>query len=362
MVGEHIIFTCILLEDKLINLVKEMRRKDFLTKYIKGFNYNDSMNFIDILSEFKNMGGFTAKDFYDSLNIIINMLRDEECTVFLSFTANMIATGLRKLITKYIKYGLVDVIITTGGSIDHDIAKSTGGKYFEGTFYVDDKLLRKMRIHRLGNIFIPIENYGEKIETFTYRLLEKLIKIKNIWSPSEILYEVGKAIKDPDSFLRICSLKGIPIFSPGIVDSAFGTSIFFFNETLRLRKNEKQLVLDPLADMRKISKIIYSSKRLGAIILGGGISKHHTIWWSQFKNGLDYSIYVTTSVEWDGSLSGATTREAITWRKMKTRGQHATIHGDATLLFPLMTCYVLKKFQEEGYIRKNSTAIMANPL
>ncbi|MEM4141489.1 MAG: deoxyhypusine synthase family protein, partial [Thermoplasmata archaeon] len=82
-------------------------------------------------------------------------------------------------------------------------------------------------------------------------------------------------------------------------------------------------------------------KKTGALMIGGGISKHHTIWWNQFKGGLDYAIYITTAVEYDGSLSGARTREAISWGKIKQKAKHITVEGDATVLLPIIVSMIL---------------------
>ena len=71
-------------------------------------------------------------------------------------------------------------------------------------------------------------------------------------------------------------------------------------------------------------------------MLVGGISKHHVIWFNQFRNGLDYAVQVSTAVEYDGSLSGAQTREAISWGKVKEDASHITVEGDVTVLLPLV--------------------------
>jgi len=82
--------------------------------------------------------------------------------------------------------------------------------------------------------------------------------------------------------------------------------------------------------------MVFESKVSAALIIGGGISKHHTIWWNQFKDGLDYAIYVTTAQEYDGSLSGAQPREAISWNKVKPSSKHVTVYGDATVIIPII--------------------------
>lgn len=122
----------------------------------------------------------------------------------------------------------------------------------------------------------------------------------------------------------------IPIYVPGITDGAIGCQLWMYYQ------DHRALTIDLFQDEQDLSDLIFDAKQTGAFIIGGGISKHHTIWWNQFKGGLDYAVYITTAVEWDGSLSGAKTREAISWGKIAERAQNVTIEGDATVLLPLM--------------------------
>jgi deoxyhypusine synthase len=91
-----------------------------------------------------------------------------------------------------------------------------------------------------------------------------------------------------------------------------------------------------MKDEQILSDLVWNAKRSGALIIGGGISKHHVIWWNQFKRGLDYAVYITTAQEYDGSLSGARTREAISWGKINEKARHVTIEGDATIYLPII--------------------------
>ena len=86
----------------------------------------------------------------------------------------------------------------------------------------------------------------------------------------------------------------------------------------------------------RVSDIIFEAEKTGALMLGGGISKHHTLWWNQFRDGLDYAVYITTANEWDGSLSGAEVKEAISWNKVKSEAKQVTIHGEITTLLPFI--------------------------
>ena len=283
---------------------------------------------------YEEMGGFSSRYIAEAFEVLRSMAVDD-CTVFLAFTANLVATGLRGILASITRTGLVDVIITTGGAIDHDIARSLGGTYYRGRFEMDDCMLREMNIHRLGNVLVPSESYGPVIESFTHDLLQDLARIKRRWTPSELLREVGLRLKDDrGSILAAAASVEIPVFSPGVLDSAFGTAIFTFNESGR--STGLSVELDLVGDMGKLADIVFESRKLGAIVLGGGISKHHVIWWAQFKGGLDYAVYITTAVEFDGSLSGARTREAISWGKLKASAQHVTVPADATVVFPII--------------------------
>jgi deoxyhypusine synthase len=54
-------------------------------------------------------------------------------------------------------------------------------------------------------------------------------------------------------------------------------------------------------------------------------------------------LNLTTAPEWDGSLSGARTREAVSWGKVKETASHVTVEGDATVLLPLMVGALMER-------------------
>ncbi|MCS7123416.1 MAG: deoxyhypusine synthase, partial [Candidatus Aenigmarchaeota archaeon] len=270
----------------------------------------------EVIENFSNIGGFNGMYFYEGIKIIEKMIKDKDCKRILSFTGNIISTGVRGIIKDFLKNKFFDVVITTCGAIDHDLARSFSD-YYCGSFFVDDRELVKRKLHRLGNVFIPFKNYGEIIEKKVSSLVEK-IKDKEL-SSYEFCWELGKFINKEDSFLYQSYKNKIPVIVPGFYDGAVGYQIWY-----NFQKNKK-VFINLIKDEQFLSDFVWNSKKIGALIIGGGISKHHTIWWAQFKNGLDYSVYITTSTEYDGSLSGARTREAISWRKVIENALHVTI-------------------------------------
>ncbi len=298
-----------------------------------------------LVESYRKCGGYVAKSIADAAEILLEMLSDPDVTIFMSFTANLVATGLRGLIADFIRRGFVDIVITTAGTLDHDIARARGGKYLVYTFDADDVELREKGYNRIGNIIVHTEHYGVPVERVVFEVLSELInRHVYIVSVRELIWHVGSKLEDKSSIIRAAYEAKVPIYVPGFVDGAFGTAILMFNEIQRARGG-KEIFIDVLRDERELMNIVYDSKKIGGIVIGGGISKHHLIWWAQFREGLDYAVYITTAVEWDGSLSGARPREAISWRKIKPTARTTFVYADATVVLPILFSYVARRLK-----------------
>jgi len=302
-------------------------------KPVKDIQLKKGMNSDELVKELYDSGGFTAKKVGIGVEILEKMFKDKECIKFLSFPACIVSTGTRGILKDLIKKKFFDVVITTSGTLDHDLAR-IWKDYYHGSFMTNDKELHKKGINRLGNIFIPNECYGKILEEKMQPVLEELYKQKNKWSTRELVWEFGKKLEKEknceDSIIYWAYKNKIPIYVPGITDGAFGSQIWMYYQ------EHRDFVIDLLKDEQELSDITFDAKKSGALIIGGGISKHHIIWWNQYKSGLDHVVYITTAVEYDGSLSGAETREAISWGKIKEEADNVTINGDATVILPLM--------------------------
>ena len=294
-----------------------------------------------LVESFKEAGGFTAKKVGIGADILEQMNNDN-CFKFLSFPACIISTGTRGVIKELVKRKLVDAIITTCGTIDHDLAR-LWKDYYHGSFQLDDYKLKDKGLNRIGNVLAPNESYGLILEDKVLPMLEKIYKEKKEFSTKDLIWEVGKRLENEkgkeNSIIYWAYKNKIPIFIPGPLDGSFGSQLWVFWQ------NHQDFKLNLFEDEQELSNIVFENKRTGALVLGGGISKHHTIWWNQYKGGLDYAIYVTTAVEYDGSLSGARTREAISWGKINKLAKHITIEGDVTVILPLLVASLLERIK-----------------
>ena len=291
-----------------------------------------------IFNEMSKSGGFESRNLVEGLDILHAMIEDKKCLKFLSFVGAVTSTGLRGIIKNMIKNKMFDVVITTCGALDHDIARHFSN-YLEGSFTLDDSELADQHIHRLGNVLVPMDSYGPLIEEKMQAFLEKTYKSgKKEMSTAEITKMIGENLGE-GSFLYWAYKNNIPVIVPGIMDGAVGSQIWLFTQ------KHNEFKLNVAADGDLLSGLVFKAKKSGALMIGGGISKHHTLWWNQYRDGLDYAVYITTAQEFDGSLSGALVREAISWGKVTQEAKQTTIHAEATTILPFLYSALLSRLK-----------------
>jgi deoxyhypusine synthase len=313
-----------------------------MRRTVRDIRIDDAPTLDTLIHRMEDAGGFSGKEVARGVDVLARMLADESMTLFLSFPADIVATGTRGVLETLVREGYIDAVVTTCGTLDHDLARSIR-PYYHGEWNLDDAKLYKQGLYRLGNLVIPQSHYGRPVEQRMQKLLHRLYRkgVRSI-STRELSWAIGEelgATRGRGSLCRAAFERQVPIFVPGITDGAVGSQLWLFWQT------HKDFSLNLFDDEQKLSDLVFEAKRSGAIMLGGGISKHHTIWWNQFRDGLDAALYITTAVEWDGSLSGARTREAVSWGKLKATARHTTVDGDVTVLFPLMVGAALERIR-----------------
>jgi deoxyhypusine synthase len=300
---------------------------------VKDIKLKKGMTANDLVKMMGKSGGFTAQKLSDAADIVEKMFKKKDCLRILSFPACIMATGTRGVIVDMVKKGYIDLIITTCGTLDHDLSR-TWAAYYKGDFQMDDAKLRDNSISRLGNVLVPDDCYGIVLEDNLLPMFDDIFKDTTSMTTHEIIDQVGARLNSEDSLLYQCHKHNVPIVVPGITDGSFGCQLWMYYQMHR------KLRIDLFGDEQMLSEMTDEAKSTGAIIIGGGISKHHVIWWNQFRGGLDYAIYLTTAQEYDGSLSGAQIREAVSWGKVKANAKKMTVEGDATINLPLIMAAV----------------------
>ncbi|MFH1592462.1 MAG: deoxyhypusine synthase [Candidatus Woesearchaeota archaeon] len=277
------------------------------------------------------MGGGTIGK---AVDILEEMVKDKECKVFLGLAGAMVPGGMKKIIIDMLRSGLIDVFVTTGANLTHDIIESLGHNHFQGRADVDDVELEKKGIDRIYDVFMKDCVY-EDLDNFIISLKDKFEKKKmNI---KEFLWEIGKNVKSEDSILRVCYEKKIPVFCPAISDSGLG-QMSFMNLI-----NRGVIEVGAFGDLSEIQDIAWTAKKIGVIYLGGGVPKNYIQQAMQFMptkanelGGANYGVQITMDRAEPGGSSGAPLREGLSWGKMNPGGKHVTVICDVTIALPLI--------------------------
>ena len=319
-------------------------------KKVKDFLWKPKMSVAECVDAFGNLG-YQAIELNEAAKVVLNMKR-AGAKIFLTFTSNMVTSGLRGFFAQLCKMKIPNVLVTTSGSIEEDIMKAIGEDFEISNFNADDVQMHERGENRIGNLLIRNESYM-RFEDLIRNFLEEIYKTKKSHrddpngpriSVSELLKEIGLMLKDENSILYQAAKNNIPIYCPGIADSSFGFQLFMFQQ------KHEDFIVDTIKDMERVVTDLNFDEKKGLIALGGSTSKHYAVFSALLSGGFDYAVYLTTSHASFGSFSGATTQEAKSWGKIKDDSEAATVNGDVCITFPLMMCSVLDKLGEEDLL------------
>ncbi|MGF7118247.1 deoxyhypusine synthase [Methanobacterium oryzae] len=294
---------------------------------IQHMNIANKMSVLDLIEEMGKSGVLGAGKLSKATHLLADSIKDSETAIFLSMAGPLVPGGLRKVIADLIKDGHVDVLITSGANITHDLVESFGGRHYKG-IHADDEELCSQGMGRIGDLYTKSEDF-EVFETQITEILSKIAEKKKIISIRDFLFEIGNMIEDVNSILKIAAEKDVPIYAPGIIDSMLGLQLWMFTQ-------DNELHLDAVGDMHELSDIVFGSKKVTAVMLGGGLPKHYALASNLLKGGVDAGIQVTMDRSETGSLSGAPLEEAKSWAKAKAGSNLVTVIGDVTIIFPMM--------------------------
>lgn len=239
------------------------------------------------------------------------------------------------------------MIVSSAGGIEEDFIKCLGPTGV-GAFNLDGRALRKKGLNRIGNLLVPNDNYC-KFEEWVIPILDEALHIQRtenkIFTPSTLIELLGHRINNEDSIYYWASKNEIPVFCPALTDGSLGDMIFFHSY-----KNPG-LIVDLVQDIRRMNRQAMEAACTGMIILGGGVIKHHIANANLMRNGSDFAVYLNTGQEYDGSDSGASPDEALSWGKIKPTAEMVKVVADATLLFPLLVAQTFVKAKHKALNR-----------
>jgi len=305
-------------------------------KKVKHMRVRKGLSIEELVEQMQQCGVLGAGKIGKAAELTAKMFGDPDYTVFLTLAGALVPGGLRSVIADLIREEHVNVLVTTGANMVHDMVEALGYSHYMGTFQAEDARLKAEKIGRIGDIYVQQQAF-EALEKWLDNVLNDISENeRQRIAPSTILYEVGKRIKDKDSILANAARRNVPVICPGLADSIAGFQLWMLSQ-------DKKLVMDSLLDVKKLVDIVYEAKKAGIIILGGGWPKHFTLFANTFREGVDSAVQITMDRPEPGGLSGASLDEAVSWSKVRPKGGAVTVVCDATIAFPLIIAAALSR-------------------
>jgi deoxyhypusine synthase len=291
----------------------------------------------ELAEEMRRAGVIGAGRVGRAVDIVAEMFSDPDYTTFITLSGPLVPSGMRLVFRDLIRDGHVDAVVSNGANLVHDIVEAMGRAHMVGDVDVDDRVLLEKGINRAYDIFIESDTWIA-LEEYIGGVLDDIPAQGRVGVPIHgLIREIGLRIEDLGSILGTAARKGVPIFSPGFLDSMLGIPLWMYSKRSRL-------VIDPIKDFDLLGEMVYEAKKSGAIILGGGTPKHHAQYMNTLREGLDAAVQISSARVEDGSLSGASLKESVSWGKLK--GEKAsTIFGDVTIVFPFIVAAALEKIK-----------------
>lgn len=279
----------------------------------------------DLVREFRS-AGFTAGRVAEAADLWEEMARSG-ATRFLTLSGALVPAGMRNLLSGLVRDGYVDVLVTSGATLVHDLVEALGGRHYAVEPPWDDAALRRRGLNRIYDVAMPDRDFI-RLEKHLQRVLEPLEG--RTLSLRQLLEAIADSVTDRRSILRAARDRDVPLFCPALADSAIGLQVWLFLQRHRL-------VVDAFADMRDLIDICYRSERAGIVVLGGGVPKNFALQAMMVTpKGFDWVVQVTTDRPETGGLSGAPPVEAVSWGKVRSRARTVVVPAEATLALPLL--------------------------
>ena len=316
-----------------------MRRRKLLKKTVRPVDLEKIRGLGDLLTQFQGTS-IQARNLGRCLEVWENALTDpKRPTIFLGLSGPLIAAGLRKVLRDLVDWGLVDVVVSTGAVLYQDLYQSIGGRHWVGSPTADDVHLRDLYLDRIYDTYVDELKFED-----TDRVIGRITSDfpPRPASSREYLGFLGARFPDPDSILATAARRGVPVFSPALIDSSIGIGLTLHYQAHRGKP--ERFLLDAVRDNYELVQILSHSARTAVVYIGGGTPKNWIndgIVMANYAFGREgeghyYALQITTDVPHWGGLSGSTLDEAQSWGKISRTATRAMAHVEASIGLPLL--------------------------
>ena len=334
-------------------------KKEFLNKPVEHIDIT-SFDSRKIISSMEKMS-FVSRETANAAQIYNEMLKDKDCTIFLTLAGSTSAAGCMHVYRDMVKYNMVDAIVATGASIiDMDFFEALGFKHYQGSQFQDDTELRKNYIDRIYDTYID----EDELQICDKKICEIADNLEpKSYTSREFIQEIGKYLKKnsvkKDSLIETAYDNNVPIFCPAFTDSSAGFGLVIHQE----KNPKKHLTMDSIREFRELTEIKIKSKGSGLFMIGGGVPKNFiqdtVICAELLGKHVDmhkYAIQITVADSRDGACSSSTLKEASSWGKVDS-SKEQMVFAEATTVLPLIASDAYHTGEWKNRNRKNFSKI-----
>ncbi len=330
-------------------------KKDFLKNPVEHIDIT-SFDARDIISSMQKMS-FVSRETGNAAGIFNQMLRDKNCTIFLTLAGSTSAAGCMNIYRDMVKYNMVDAIVATGASIiDMDFFEALGFKHYQGSQFQNDNELRKNYIDRIYDTYID-EDELQLCDKTICDIADNLDP--KSYTSREFIMEIGRYLKKfakkKGSLIETAYDNNVPIFCPAFTDSSAGFGLVMHQE----KNPSKHITIDSIREFRELTEIKIKSKGSGLFMIGGGVPKNFiqdtVICAELLGKEVDmhqYAIQITVADSRDGACSSSTLKEASSWGKVDTTKEQM-VFAEATSVLPLIASDAYHRGEWKNRDRKN---------
>ena len=334
-------------------------KKDLLNKPVEHIDIT-SFDSRSIISSMEKMS-FVSRETANAANILNDMLKDKNCTIFLTLAGSTSAAGCMHIYRDMVKYNMVDAIVATGASIiDMDLFEALGFKHYQGSQFQDDTELRKNYIDRIYDTYID-EDELQKCDKIICKIADNLDP--KSYTSREFIHEIGKYLKSnakkKGSLIETAQDNNVPIFCPAFTDSSAGFGLVMHQE----KKPKKHITIDSVREFRELTEIKIRSKKSGLFMIGGGVPKNFiqdtVICAELLGKDVDmhkYAVQITVADSRDGACSSSTLKEASSWGKVDVTKEQM-VFAEATTVLPLIISNAYHEGEWKNRSRKSFSKI-----
>ena len=335
------------------------RKKDLLSKEVEHIDIT-KFDSREIISSMEKMS-FVSRETANAAIIFNEMLKDKDCSIFLTLAGSTSAAGCMHIYRDLVKYNMVDAIVATGASIiDMDFFEALGFKHYQGSQFQDDTELRDNYIDRIYDTYIN-EDELQLCDKTIGEIADKLEP--RSYTSREFIFEIGKYLKTnakkKSSLIEIAYDNNVPIFCPAFTDSSAGFGLVMHQE----RNPKKHITIDAIREFRELTEIKIRSKNSGLFMIGGGVPKNFiqdtVICAELLGKNVDmhkYAVQITVADSRDGACSSSTLKEASSWGKVDVTKEQM-VFAEATTVLPLIASDAYHKGEWKKRDRKNFSKI-----